>query len=401
MKNVKRNSRAQRADLAIKPAHTLALSLLATACVLVATQAQSAGAAFCSDAFDSKFISATAIEAGLTSQALRSASERSWTERRDAVVTFLKAHPEVPSFVKHTENGDVPVLMLNDETYSTLKPLLDESVGYGFDMTPGSSDHAILRVENTLMDIGHMGTRRGGELNYTGIAWKELNTILPWRRVMIQNSYVMPKSDRDVARFYHATRRASFFRARYAFSNDWELERVTPNLIEEVSENCFRFCKSDQTPHMSTALDSRLKELLGDQLASIRASASVKEFIGRSKVELLRANPYDSNELNWYTAKKIARQTRLHEILPARLSELQRETVANLLVAERAVADYTQLLSKYRVSDHHGYQDIDAGAVSFTIIMAPMSAAEMFRNGTYEAHGAFFHWLPENQSPLK
>ncbi len=354
-----------------------------------------ARASFCRDTFDPNFVSQVVQQTKAERAALTKASETDWNSRRTAIESFLSAHPEIPWFKRQTERGVVPVVMLNEVTYPALEPLLHESVGYGFDMTPGSSDHAILRVENTLMDIGHMGTRRGGELNHTGIAWKELDSILPWRRVMIQNSYLMPKRDRDIARFYHATRRASFFRARYAFSNDWELERVTPNLIEEVSENCFRFCKSDQTPHLSTALASRLQALVGSELEAIRSSDITAEFIGRARKAVMEADPYDASKLNWYTAKRIARESRLDSILPKHLNELQRETVANLLVSERAVADYTALLSKYRVSDHHGYQDIDAGAVSFTIIMAPMSAAETFRAGRFEAHGAFFHWLPQ------
>lgn len=354
--------------------------------------------------------------AGLSCEDAFAVDHGDWHLRREAVVEFLKHHPEIPAFEKETANGAVPVLHLTAENLPKLKPLLDRSFGIGVELKPDElhpdgtvarvrGDHGMMRLQTALIDLGQQNDRQGGptiEFNSNGIGWKDLEKVLPWRRPLIMDSYLMPEADLNVVQSFQRIRRASFFRTKFSFAKEARhLNYDIPNFFDSIEENCFDFCKSQQTSRMIEEIDRAMSALVGDRAAAIASSSEAARFIAEGRARVLAVDPYNREVLNFDMLGDLLTSSGLARVLPAGLTEQQKITVGNLLVSRVVTSEYAALLKRYQISLAHGFDDLQKAPVTFVVVIDPDVNEQEFRAGGYHAQAKWHNWTTDGQHPLK
>jgi hypothetical protein len=323
---------------------------------------------------------------------------------RETLIDFLQNNRQIPSFIKKTSDGDVPVILVNAETLPTLRPILEQSAGYMFVQQVGyRNDHGLMRTGLHIIDADTPGARGFGEIHATGLAWKHVPSYLARRQdnayVMIETGYLLPKQDYEVISYYQRMRRAAIFRIPFTFGGG-QRRTDASNLLENSGENCFGFCKGQTVQSNLSEISARLQKLGVADVHALMNDKVVIEFLIEAKRDLLKANVDDANVMKWSQFNGPEVQNQLAHVLPATLTATEKSVFINWILALDATKQYSEFQKKYKVSSDGGYRDLQNGQTSFVLIYDSMRKADSFREATYQSPGVFYTWDSQNQRPL-
>lgn len=322
---------------------------------------------------------------------------------RETVLDFLRENRDVPAFIRKSSQGDVPVIMLNAQTLPKLRPLLAQSAGYMFVQQVGyRNDHGLMRTGSYIIDADTPGARGYGELHANGLAWKDVNGYLPrmteHHSVMIETGYLLPREDFQIINYYQKVRRASIFRVPFTFGGN--PNRNLPNMIDNIGEHCFVFCKGAIVRGSVANIAGRLQRLGATDVEAIMKDSVVSSFLAEVQQSIQIVSPDDGRVLNWGMYNGPAILQKLAHVIPQNLVENDKRVFVNWLIAMDASKKYSDFLTRYQVSSDGGYQDMNNGQTSFMLIYAHMNQAPAFRDATFQSPGVFYSWSNQNQRPL-
>jgi hypothetical protein len=324
---------------------------------------------------------------------------------RSKLTEYLRANKDIPAMIKTTVSGDVPVILVNNQTLPKLRSLLERSAGFMFVQQVGyRNDHGLMRAGNYIIDVDTPGARGYGELHQTGLAWKSIDTYIPRRGdqsyVMIETGYLMSKEDLQTLEFYQKLRRAAVFRIPFTFGG--AARKDFPNMLENSGENCFGFCKGATVENDIVQIKNKILRLSpGLDIERMMNSDSMKTYFDMINKVVLKANVDDPDSLHWGMINGDRELKILEDVIPKQISKEAQQVFINWVVALEANKKYLALKKKYQISTDGGYQDINNGQVSFVLIYDSMLKKDLFLNGNYSSPGVFWSWDARNQVPLR
>jgi len=310
---------------------------------------------------------------------------------RGNLVRYLK-EAGVPAFVRKTKNGDLPIVLLNKETYPRLGYILDNSLGMAASLHPGGrTDHGMFRNRTKLIDLYNPGDRwNSGEFHRTGIAWKDLQDYLPRRKADSRNildlSYLVSLEEREAMEYYHRTRRAAVFRAPYA---NWGSKiEDHPQFLCGGGEHCYTFPIAAGAQSHVSEMHQRIGKLGVKDPQTFMASRSTKDLLGSVKRQVLDEDADNYLKME-YKALLDRPETleKLDQILGENtLKKEQKIEMLAYMVGIDATRQYKGLLDKLSIEG--GYSNIlqydNPRATALFIYDDSPTAAQRFNDGTYE-----------------
>ena len=324
---------------------------------------------------------------------------------RSNLIDFLRENPDIPSMIKKTASGALPVILVNNQTLPKLRSLLQRSVGYMFVQQVGyGNDHGLMRSGPYIIDADTPGARGYGELHETGLAWKSVESYLPRRGdqayVMIETGYLLSKEDLETVGFYQKLRRGAVFRIPFTFGG--APRKDLPNMLENSGENCFGFCKGATVEGDVVRIRTKLSSLSpGLDIDAMLQKNATKSYLDTIRKIVLEADVNDPDSLYWGMVNGDRALEVLKDAIPQELSKENQRVFVNWMVALEANQKYTALKKKYSISSDGGYQDMNNGQVSFVLIYDSMLKKDLFSNANYTSPGVFWSWDAKNQVPLQ
>jgi hypothetical protein len=322
-------------------------------------------------------------------------------QARAKVVDVLKAS-NIPSFLKATKNGTIPVILLNNGTLSGMSDLLNGSVGtHVFYQPDWNNDHGGMRFAQWLADVDTPGARGYGEINRTGIAWKQLPSYLARRQagayVAIEVAYSLTPEEKVAVEYYQRMRRAAIIRVPFTFGGN-NADMTLPNTLLNGGEHCFIFCKASQVSTHIAEIDRNLQKMVGASGAALMQNEEVKVFLKAAREKILAVDP---RELNPGITQSMQPQNTMEDIFPKGMSAADRLIAMNWMIGYDASRQYQALMRSLNVSGDTGYRDMNNERASFVLIYDSPNSANAFRDATYTTQGKFSTWGKDGQTVIK
>ncbi|MDO9182554.1 MAG: hypothetical protein Q7U04_09095, partial [Bacteriovorax sp.] len=171
----------------------------------------------------------------------------------------------IPVFYKQNHAGEeIPFILVNRDSSKKLSHLIENSFGTDVTLQPKrNNDHGLLRAGNFIIDLDLPGLRGYGEINKTGLAWKNFSSYTEKRQfdadVILEIAYLVTPEEKKIIDFYQRIRRAAIFRVRFVLNNFKTEEQ--PFLLNTGNEHCFIFCKGQAVAGHIAELREKLAEL--------------------------------------------------------------------------------------------------------------------------------------------
>ncbi len=331
-----------------------------------------------------------------------------FTAVREALIRRLHADPSAPAFLKTTRNGELPVILVNPETYKAnpeIKTYMDSSMGTQIVLQPDwNNDHGLMRDGGVIIDVDTPGARNFGELNETGIAWKKVDSYIPRRKstaqVILEVSYALRPEEKAVVDYYQRARRAAIFRVKFTFGGADNPEGQ-PNMLQGGGEHCFVFCKGSAVSSHISEIAGNLRTLgLGD-VNAIMPRPEVKAYLAKVREKLMKANVDDADKFKRDLAITPALIKGLDPLFPKTMPPKDRKTAAAWLVAYDASTQYQRLLNALGVTPDLSVNDMNNPRATAILVYDKAQSAEAFGNATYTANGKFYNWTTQGQRPIR
>ena len=315
---------------------------------------------------------------------------------------------QIPARMTRGQQNRIPVVLLNNTTATQLSPYIQKSMGTQVVYQPDwNNDHGLVRINNVIADMDAPGARRFGELHATGIQWKDLYKYVELRsqpgrgrQVLMEVSYVLNRSESEVASIYHTMRRSAIVRVPFTFGGrQGNLEQR--NMLKNSGEHCFIFCSGGGIhSQIREIADSYQKMKLGD-IEVILKDSEVEAFL--DKVDYVLTTSQKTNQER-YMSPDIAQHIKGYPELTQRifkdLNADQKIEAMNWIIAYRASKNYQTLIRTLKVSGDTGYRDISNPRATALLIYDNGITAEQFTSPNYSANGKFSSWTHQNTDAL-
>ncbi len=321
---------------------------------------------------------------------------------REALIKAAK-EAGVPIFMRQVGDRELPVVLLNEETYPKLKPFLDGSIGTGVKMFPFTNqgtDHGLFRVGDNLLDFYWPDDpNKYGQLHNTGVYALPLQTYLPRRNNnserIIEATYALTPEERQTAEYYHRMRRAGVFRAKYEFNNYDPAYGQRKHVLDEGFQNCYNFGVSACNQSHANNMKTQLYQIGVRDVPKLLATPEVKEFQRRAKEQLLAINRNDpaladpkaeEKVLNIHMFDKPEYFELLKNVIPENSSPENRTKFINYLVGIDAVQQYDQITTDLSLGGN--FWNFNHPRATAIVVWDTPLQNEAFKNGTYEIGGS-------------
>jgi len=320
-----------------------------------------------------------------------------------AFITEFAKKNNLPIFIKQNSHGvDVPVILLNKTTAPKLKGLMENSFGTLAALQKDwNNDHGLLRAGKYIIDLDTPGARGFGEIENTGLAWKNIETYMPKRSTgsspMVEVTYLLSPEEKSIIEYYQKVRRAALFRVKFTFKGNKTADY--PNLLNNGGEHCFIFCKAQAVDSHVYEIKSKLQGLgvkdpdkfLNDEKL-IEQIAVVEKFIIDTPADDVRSTMLNN--------KKIL--TLFDDFYPADMkTDLKKVEFVNWLISYDSSKRYAKVLDTLGVSGDYGLGDAINTRASAIFIYDEAADPAAFKNATYSNFGKFVSWPTTKQFPAE
>ena len=320
---------------------------------------------------------------------------------RHFIAQFAKKNG-IPVFLKQNDHGvDVPVVLLNAQSGPKLKQFLENSFGTQVALQKDwNNDHGLLRAGDYIIDLDSPGARGYGEIEQTGLAWKNVQTYLKKRHAgsspTLEVSYLLTPNEKSIIDYYQKVRRAALFRVKFTFGGHHGPDY--PNLLKGGGEHCFIFCKAQAVHSHVSEIKSRLSALgvknpdqfLEDPKAQ-NAIERVQDFINDT-----RADDLSSRLLNSKTILALFK-----DLYPESITtDSKRLEFINWIVSYDSSKKYAEVLETLGVTGDYGIDDAINKRASVIFVYDEGADAKAFNNATYKNFGKFVSWPATKQYPV-
>lgn len=244
----------------------------------------------------------------LAHKSSQSSKQRCCSENSRQVLIDAMIKAKIPGFIKTTPNGDMPVVLVNSNTYKKLSPHMKNSVGILIALQPDhTNDHGLLRVSENIIDVDSPGKRGFGEINKTGLTWKNVASYLKRRH---ENSYVLVEvvykvTDEELLAmdYYQRVRRAAIIRVPFTY-DDVPPEKGLNNLLRS-GEHCFVFSKCSAVDSHISEMKQKIETLSNLSTDKVMKDPVVQAFLKDTREKIL---VHPANELSpfLYTEDAVA-----------------------------------------------------------------------------------------------
>lgn len=319
---------------------------------------------------------------------------------RNFITKFAKKN-KVPVFIKQNYSGvDVPVILVNKQTAPKLKDLFANSFGTQAALQKDwNNDHGLLRTGKYIIDLDSPGARGFGEVEYTGLAWKNIDSYLPRKSPgsspVVEVTYLLTPDEQSAIDYYQKVRRSALFRVKFTFGGAVPVEY--PNLLKTGGEHCFIFCKATAVRSHVQEIKSKLIAMgLADPDKTIK-DPKVQEGILKIQRMINNASPDNlhSNLLNHPSNFAI-----FNDVYPAQVTTPEAKLAfMNWMISLDSSVKYSEVLTNLGVTGDYGLQDAINKRASAIFIYDEGADPETFHNATYSNYGKMIDWPRTTQFP--
>lgn len=371
-----------------------AIALILAASAFTSTSAHAADR--CEAAFSQRAYSAMTIE-----------------QQRAGLIETLRIS-KTPAFLKETSRGSIPVVLVNHATAPALRDFMNESVGVGTLLQPGSgyTDHGLLRLggvklagSTSSLQIDWAPMNRNwfegdtGEIHGTGLMWRSLESRMKdsfeknrYSRVSVEVAIAMKPQDRATLELHQRLRRAGII-ALVGNYPAYQMSRPSP-VVLDVDENCFQLASGHTLPRTREQLVAFLKrEGLKSPIAMLER-AQTREFLKRASRLVGDADALSPNALNpnMLINDSLVR-TSLNSALPRSLRDLPKpkiEALGNALFALSTTIASEKILNAYGFQPNMTVRaNLENPHVAAILVYDSPEKAVDFWSATYTTRGEF------------
>lgn len=321
-------------------------------------------------------------------------------DHRNFIAQFAKKN-KIPVFLKQNGAGtEIPVVLLNAKTAPLLDKLLENSFGTQVALQKNyNNDHGLLRAGKYIIDLDSPGARGYGEIEKTGLAWKNIDNYLPHRNTnsspTLEVAYLLTPNEKSIVDYYHKVRRAALFRVKFTFGGHNGPDY--PNLLNYGGEHCFIFCKAeavvDQVYEIKTRLiNSGIKD--PDALLK-KATKAIDEV--QKNINLTDPDELFSQMLN---EKKIL--DLFKEFYPTKaVSGKDKLDIVNWIISYDSSKKYARVVNDLGLTGDLGVDDAANTRASVIFVYDEGADVSKFTNATYSNSGKMVSWPNTKQYPVK
>ncbi len=317
-------------------------------------------------------------------------------------IAQLAKKKNIPVFLKQNEKGEsIPIILLNKTTSPKLKGLIENSFGTQIALQKDwNNDHGLLRAGNYIIDLDTPGARGFGEIEETGLAWKNVHSYLthtgPDSSPTLEVAYLLTPDERSTVDYYQKVRRAALFRVNFTFA-DYDAGNF-PSQLKNGGEHCFLFCKA-------TEVTTHIQEI--KQKLSSFGVKDPNKFLKDPKValalkeirELFNNTDPDSLNSNILNNKKVL--DLLSGLYPKGVATNdQKLAFVNWLTSYDSSVRYNSAMKTLGVTEDLGVEDAINSRVSVIFVYDENAEVSTFSNATYSNYGKFISWPTTKQYPV-
>ncbi|MBY0413095.1 MAG: hypothetical protein K2Q18_02965 [Bdellovibrionales bacterium] len=317
-------------------------------------------------------------------------------------IAQLAKNNGIPVFLKQNNQGvEVPVILVNKNTAPKMAGFIENSFGTQVALQKDwNNDHGLLRAGNFIIDMDSPGARGYGEIEETGLAWKNVFTYLP-RRAQFGGSptlevvYLLTPEEKSIVDYYQRVRRAAIFRVKFTFGGGEQADY--PNLLKGGGEHCFIFCKAQAVNSHTTEMKGRLSNLGIQNPDALLKEPSIKAAIDAIQKEF---NNFDPDELNSKMLSNKNVYKLFEKAFPAGSKDAMKAEIVNWLVSYDASTRYKKILNDLGVSGYYGTEDAVSKRASAIFVYDEGATAKQFKDATYSNDGKMVSWPGTKQRPI-
>jgi hypothetical protein len=308
----------------------------------------------------------------------------------------------IPVFYKLNSAGEkVPVILLNKFTAKKLKKYLDHSFGTQVALQKNwKNDHGLLRKGDTIIDLDTPGARGFGEINETGLAWKNLYTYLelktPQHYPVLEVSYLLSKEEKSMLEYYHRVRRAALYRVPFTF--DGNESPIYPETLKEAGEHCFSFCKAEYVGDHALEILSRIKLMGLKNPQEYMQKPEIQDALKKVR-DIINSTP-DENLHQLMTANPTIRKL-FSASFPATIKkEKTRLQFINWIISLDSTLQYEKMIKDLGVTGDYGIEDAINQRSTVIFVYDESVNVNDFKNAKYKNEGKFTEWPKTKQLPV-
>ncbi|MBC7711718.1 MAG: hypothetical protein H7177_00165 [Rhizobacter sp.] len=320
---------------------------------------------------------------------------------RNFIAQFAKKN-KIPVFLKQNSRGvDIPVILLNKDTGKKLEKFLANSFGTEVALQPDyNNDHGLLRAGKYIIDLDSPGARGYGEIEETGLAWKNVDSYLARRTVQssptLEVSYLLTPNEKSIIDYYQKVRRAALFRVKFSFGGydgpDY------PNLLKNGGEHCFIFCKAQGVYNQSSEIRSRLINLGITDPDALLQDAKAKLAIQQVQDIMNETEP---NDLHSFMLSDKSMLNLFKDFYPKTVkTDKDRLDILNWIISYDSTKKYGAVMKDLGVSGDYGIGDAMNSRASVIFIYDEGADPAAFKNATYTNNGKMVSWPQTKQYPV-
>lgn len=321
---------------------------------------------------------------------------------RNFIAQFAKKN-KIPVFLKQNAKGeDVPVILLNAETAPKMKKYLEYSFGTQVALQKDwNNDHGLLRAGEYIIDLDSPGARGYGEIEETGLAWKNLYGYLAHRNAgsspTLEVSYLLTPNEKSIVDYYQKVRRAALFRVKFTFGGHAGPDY--PNLLKNGGEHCFIFCKAQavysQTSEIRQHLIAQGIKDPDGLLKNVKARHAIEE------VQNL-INETDPDDLHSMLLSDKKTLALFKDFYPDKFkTDKQRLDLVNWIISYDSSKKYGQVMEDLGISGNYGVEDAMNKRASAIFVYDEGAKPTAFIEATYTNEGKMVDWPTTKQYPVK
>ncbi|MBC7430082.1 MAG: hypothetical protein H7336_15815 [Bacteriovorax sp.] len=320
---------------------------------------------------------------------------------RNFIAQFAKKN-NIPVFLKQNSKGvDIPVILLNKTTGKKLQNFLENSFGTEVGLQPDyNNDHGLLRAGKYIIDLDSPGARGYGEIEETGLAWKNVDSYLARRTVQssptLEVSYLLTPNEKSVIDYYQKVRRAALFRVKFTFGGFDGQEY--PNLLKNGGEHCFIFCKAQGVFLQASEIKSRLIGLGIADPDGLLNDAKAKLAIQQVQHIMNETGPDDLHSMMLSNKSMLAL---FKDFYPKTVkTDKDRLDILNWIISYDSTKKYYAVMKDLGVSGDYGIGDAMNSRASVIFVYDEGADPAAFKNATYTNNGKMVSWPQTKQYPV-
>lgn len=337
----------------------------------------------------------------IDSQVAASINIEDHLNHRKFIAQFAKKNG-IPVFIKQNDRGvEVPVILVNKKTAPKLSGLFENSFGTQVVLQANwNNDHGLLRTGKYIIDLDAPGARGYGEIEQTGLAWKDIDTYLPLKKAgsypVLEVTYLTTPNEKSVIDYYQKVRRAALFRVKFSFGGFQGPDY--PNMLKGGGEHCFIFCKAGSVSSHVTEIRSRLVNLGLNNPEEFLSNPDVIKKLNTIQSVLNEVQP---QQLHHDILNSDGMLELLNPYYPQQITtKAQKLEFLNWVVSYDSSKKYASVLRDLGVTGDYGIRDAINQRASAIFIYDEGADASTFTNATYSNNGKMISWPTTKQYPV-